>query len=1160
VSESDAARLRRRADIALARADRLVDRSATDGLDEAILELADIEGLMGPAQPSVAHDVDLVWQVRTALGSLYASRWLHRGRAEADKSRGVRLLRAARDCGGLNADDHYPAMRLLVVLLLPGDSAGLQPGTFAGLRSAIAIGELVTGGGQAVADLEEMRELLAEIRAARPDDPRTMELAAAVGVLDGLPGIIRALMSGSGTAGAQIKDLLSPLPQDPSNPLGSMIDALLPLLHTAGPARPSGQASALEPPEAGPEVNQESISDGLGIVIGVTAPGAMRADELHEAIERLNEASGSDKSKLPLAALVRFAEAVRTNDPDKLNEAIRTLQSVFEDPATADESWLGNTVFPAMLAASSMAHGNLQDAAKAARQLQGRSLLFVTESLLHGAPGTAGLAVGRLILDHSLRASVALNDEDDEALQGLLRELEEAERAADPTAETYFLIPFELAVTELCLAIRRQDADRLRGAVRHLETALDASTTAPAAVRSLMESAWPAALALSARVGLPSADLTEAIARAHASLETTPSIHDQQVHARLSIALALKAQRSTLDGAGRATALDDAINELEQARNTLTERTAPAMATMVLWELAEAYRERDDSQFGDTVRAVAGALESLRLLSDDVLLQTGTEDGLRKAKLGSGRGLRAAGWALSIGQIDEALECLELGRAMVLGAAAAAGTIPDRLRVAGEDVLADEWVRAALPGATEEYLSVPSDLRQRVLRTLRRAEASRRLVGETPSCALITEQLRRSDVDALIYLLPETADSAGRAVVIRADGTACDVLLPGLAAAAREPFEQYLGSSAQRFARVRGADGTRDLKPGPGWEDALNRLCAWAGSAVVSPLINALPTEPTPDQPARIVFVPCGLLGLVPWQAALLDHEASGELARPVRACDLLVISYAASAAELLRSLARVRTPYHANPVFVVDPSGTLHYAGPEAVAIQHAYLPDARFMGFVEGRPVESPGTPEEVLTQFTAGAGAAPASMVQISAHGTAGAGPTTSRLLLAAPSPEDVDAEPAHDKSRSAGVGPEYLTVARILESARPGETARIAPLVVLDCCETDLTSRDHDEALTLTTAFVARGATDAIGSRWSIDDWSTAVCVIVFHHYLATRHLTPADALRAAQRWMLGPAPAREPIPALTEELLSQGHQPLDTVSSWAPFIHQGNAGT
>ena len=185
----------------------------------------------------------------------------------------------------------------------------------------------------------------------------------------------------------------------------------------------------------------------------------------------------------------------------------------------------------------------------------------------------------------------------------------------------------------------------------------------------------------------------------------------------------------------------------------------------------------------------------------------------------------------------------------------------------------------------------------------------------------------------------------------------------------------------------------------------------------------------------------------------------------------------------------------------------------------------------------------------------------MVQISAHGTAGTGPTASRLLLAAPAAPiregAADAGAGPGQPRSARPGPGHLTVARILASAWSGEAARAASLIVLDSCETDLTSRFHDEALTLTTAFVARGAGDVIGSRWAIDDWSSAVCIVVFHHYLAAGCLAPADALRAAQRWMLGPAPAREPIAAV-ERLLERDGRPLDAVSAWAPFIHQGNA--
>ncbi|MFB0628975.1 CHAT domain-containing protein [Streptomyces sp. AB3(2024)] len=49
----------------------------------------------------------------------------------------------------------------------------------------------------------------------------------------------------------------------------------------------------------------------------------------------------------------------------------------------------------------------------------------------------------------------------------------------------------------------------------------------------------------------------------------------------------------------------------------------------------------------------------------------------------------------------------------------------------------------------------------------------------------------------------------------------------------------------------------------------------------------------------------------------------------------------------------------------------------------------------------------------------------------------------------------------------------------------------PLAVLGACETDLSKRDHDEALTLTTAFVVGGARDVAGSRWATQDSAAAL---------------------------------------------------------------------
>jgi len=413
-------------------------------------------------------------------------------------------------------------------------------------------------------------------------------------------------------------------------------------------------------------------------------------------------------------------------------------------------------------------------------------------------------------------------------------------------------------------------------------------------------------------------------------------------------------------------------------------------------------------------------------------------------------------------------------------------------------------------------------------------------------------------------LLPGDEGTDGRALILRGDGEVRNEKLPALSPAGRRPFDAYMESCARRSKLLRG-DGTvtgytdagdtqtRDIVTGRSRTGSLEELCEWAGPTV-SVLLANLPAVPTPGSPARVVLVPCGTLGVVPWAAAKLPEKPADGSGRPARACDMLVLSYAASGAELLRSLRRERTQYDADPLLVVDPSRTLKFAAREAAAIRGAFLRDARVLGSADGLPCTGPGTPQEVLTALSGSDDdhPHPASMVQIIAHGTASVQPTTSRLLLA-----DPGADPAAPGERGT-VGPRHLTVERILAAPPFDRAAGGGPLVVLDSCDTDLSNRDHDEAMTLTSAFVAQGAADAVGSRWSVDDWSTAVCMVVFHHYLATANLAPAEALRAAQLWMLGPE--RECIPALEDDLLRREDRPreaLQAVSAWGAFIHQGS---
>ncbi|WP_394814507.1 CHAT domain-containing protein [Streptomyces chisholmiae] len=111
-----------------------------------------------------------------------------------------------------------------------------------------------------------------------------------------------------------------------------------------------------------------------------------------------------------------------------------------------------------------------------------------------------------------------------------------------------------------------------------------------------------------------------------------------------------------------------------------------------------------------------------------------------------------------------------------------------------------------------------------------------------------------------------------------------------------------------------------------------------------------------------------------------------------------------------------------------------------------------------------------------------------------------------------------------------------------------------MVVLGACETDLSTRDHDEALTLATALIARGSTDVVASRWATQDSATAVLMAVIHHHLTAGGHAPPDALHATQLWMLNPDHPPPSHPTLHHEATRPDlHHP----HLWAAFTHQSN---
>ncbi|NYV77372.1 CHAT domain-containing protein, partial [Streptomyces sp. UH6] len=260
-----------------------------------------------------------------------------------------------------------------------------------------------------------------------------------------------------------------------------------------------------------------------------------------------------------------------------------------------------------------------------------------------------------------------------------------------------------------------------------------------------------------------------------------------------------------------------------------------------------------------------------------------------------------------------------------------------------------------------------------------------------------------------------------------------------------------------------------------------------------------------------------------------------------VRVFDVAVVSHAASGQEFLRASARSRLEPRQRPalVFHGDEYGQLAWAEKESQLLHEHCYPQAETYEN-EG----SPATPEVVLS-LLGGRAAAPASLVQLSCHGVAGPDPTTSALVLAGPGRED--GEP----------GEEHLTLTALLETPHDGEAYRSrGPVVVCSACETDLTTRDHDEALTVTSVLVHRLASDAVGTRWGVDDIDSVVLTLVLHDRIAAG-VAPPDALRAAQRWMVAAPGDRPPVPALEGFPRRFWDRSFDESDVWAAFVHHGN---
>ncbi|WP_405922116.1 CHAT domain-containing protein [Streptomyces sp. NBC_00122] len=1069
--------------------------------EASVAELDRLAGLLD-------HDEELRGSVSVWLGGALTLRHANGGGTAADRDRAEALLRDTRNrttaLGAVVTEEE----RRWAALFLLSHVSPVQPqeGTFGAAPDLSGYLDRLSRTGLAgmLPAATETRELM--------DDVARLPLPAEV--LDPVLRVQEVLSAPSLQGLSEMMAGMMPAGSPYADQLRQMMDRAF---AGAGGSAGGGAQDGATPPGPAPEPEP-----GPG-------PGpTLTLDDFRNTLRALDAVNAATEGLGPL---------LRSGDPQALNGLLDKLRSAQDLPLPGPDQTVALEGLRALLLNISPAVGGTrQDQAAGRAHLD--TVLGHLEAISDSLPkGTGDPAVLVRATDIGSRAMEAREAEDIPALHALVAEAEALALAVPESDPLRFAVDGTLAAAHSSLGIATRDSETLLRALSHFERsrnrAKESGLPFPdelAAPRTEDLDVVRAVLA-----GEPAPPMG-----AHVPPPPDASMEDLHTSA-LSLHLRFGVDRDP-------AVLDMLIGELERLREGVREGRAPRIAANALWHLAEAYYLRGRLGKGTSDPADDGALEAaeeaLTALAANVLLQAGAEHGLLSARTGARWGVRAARMAASYGRLHEAVASLELGRALVLQAASTSSTVPELLEAAGRRDLAGAWRTAdgaarGAGGAADEGGgpgdagevpgALPSTLRRQALDAL----GYRRDGGllSTPTLSELADGLADAGADVLLYLL--AGDEAGPGLVIAvgprlgAGGGA----LPQLVDDEDGPLARYVEAAAARDRDPNDAALARV------WEGALEELCDWAFQAL-GPVLGGIEERLAADGegrgeengPLRVVLVPCGRLGIVPWHAARLPAGAAHE-----RLCQLAVISYAASGGQFLRTAGRAPRDPAAAPVLVADPTMSLGFADTEVAALRDAFYPHARVYGALYGEELP-PGTPEAVLGFLADGT-----SLLHVVSHGSAGIRPTVSALDLAA----DEGCTPAH------------LTVTELLD--REGrQDVSDGPLVVLSACQTDLSKGDHDEALTLTTAFAAAGARDVVGSRWLAQDSGSALLMAVFHHHLVVDGLSPVDALRAAQLWMLDPH--RENPGSLQGDLLREMGRPgLERTALWGAFIHQGHPG-
>ena len=592
----------------------------------------------------------------------------------------------------------------------------------------------------------------------------------------------------------------------------------------------------------------------------------------------------------------------------------------------------------------------------------------------------------------------------------------------------------------------------------------------------------------------------------------------------------------------------DAASELgAEALRVLTPETAPRHAIHLAATLG--LRFGDAGRWDDAKHFLSIAESSVVTLeASSVLMRSQSRD----AFFGGSIAVHAAYAHALLGDDAEALICLERSRARWLRDALAR----DRAQLADLTAVAPE-AAMSFKAAIEE------------LQSIRRKELSSlgvitRLGPDLSSLGFVSDapaglyraaaQAQRVFQDALAEVravdgfdgflsTPSLTDLAGTLP----RGWAAVYLAPalwGTAVLLLSPDGLVDGFRAQtthaQLSRILGRDEESGLPIAGGYlqgqlgrRDELDRALVAAGKLVSEDVLEPLAQRLRQAGAEGVILVPCG--GLVSLPLHGLAYQSDGRCL-----LDDLDVIFAPSL-QILTELSRSRPEPQTGArrfVGVADATGQLGFASLEVATIAR---------GFDAPVTLSTGTTREEVLKAM------ADADFVHFACHGQYEPEELLDSYLLLA------------DGGR--------LRARDLLSKETPFSLL----LIVASACQTAVTARLPDEALTLSAAFIYAGASAAIGTLWSVNDLSTALLMSRFYALLDTGQggVSPWTALRHAQLWLrdASSSDVRQQLVSMMDHdvsisakekarftrLLSDRGSKFTDPYYWAPFVCTGAPG-